>query len=98
MGGNESSDVNFTKDLTPSIAEKVKKIFDMIDVDKSNTIEKSECMKFWKSNFAKANTEALFENVDKNGDEQLQYEEWIAFWKMVRKNGYSDKEIEEEVI
>ena len=98
MGGNESSNVMDKKGLPPIIYEKAKKIFEMIDIDKSNTIEKSECMKFWQSNFAKANTDALFENVDKNGDDQLQFEEWIEFWKIVRKNGYSDTEIEEEVL
>ena len=70
----------------------------MIDLDKSQTIEKEECLQFWKANFAKDNTDAIFESVDQNGDGVLQLNEWLNFWNMVRKAGYSEDEIEEEVI
>ena len=50
-------------------------------------------MKFWKTNFAKLNTEALFNavNFDKSGE--ISEGEWLAFWEIVKKSGYSEKEI-----
>ena len=54
-------------------------------------------MKFWDTNYAKLNTEAIFGNVDKNKDGEIQEEEWIYFWEHVKGTGYSDEEIMEEV-
>jgi hypothetical protein len=43
-----------------------------------------------KSNFAKINTDALFKavDVDKNGN--ISEEEWLKFWKTVKKGGHSE--------
>ena len=69
----------------------------MFDLDKSNSIDKAEGILFWGKNFSKLNTEVMFEYIDRNGDNILQYEEWIDFWNSVKRQGYSDLEIEEEV-
>ena len=37
-------------------------------------------MLFRKSNFAKINTKALFEAVDKDKNGAIEYDEWMAFW------------------
>lgn len=50
-----------------------------------------------KSNFAKLNTNALFNEVDKDKNGSITLEEWLYFWQAVKHGGYSDKEIKEEV-
>eukprot|EP01016_Furgasonia_blochmanni_P043033 TRINITY_DN578_c0_g1_i11.p3 TRINITY_DN578_c0_g1~~TRINITY_DN578_c0_g1_i11.p3 ORF type:complete len:116 (-),score=17.85 TRINITY_DN578_c0_g1_i11:367-714(-) len=69
----------------------------MIDINDSKTIDKEETLKFWKSNFAKLNTEALFKavDIDKNGN--ISEDEWVAFWEVVKKSGHTEKEITEEL-
>ena len=51
-----------------------------------------------KSNFAKLNTNALFNAVDKDNNGEIEFDEWLAFWKAVKKAGYKEKEILREVI
>ncbi len=54
-------------------------------------------MKFWSSNFAKINSTVLFDQVDTNGDGEIQYNEWIDFWRIVYDSGYSEDEISDEL-
>lgn len=51
-----------------------------------------------KSNFAKLNTEALFDAVDFDKSGDITEDEWMAFWEIVKRNGYSEEEISLEVI
>jgi hypothetical protein len=51
-----------------------------------------------KSNFAKINTEALFDAVDFDKSGGITEDEWLAFWEIVRKSGYTEEEINEEVL
>lgn len=51
-----------------------------------------------KSNFAKVNTDALFKAVDVDNSGTITEDEWMEFWNSVKRSGYSEEEIEEEVI
>ena len=79
--------------MTPKIHEKADKLFKLIDIDDSKTIDRDETLKFWASNFAKINSRVLFDQVDTNNDGSIQYEEWLEFWKIVYDSGYSEDEI-----
>lgn len=41
-------------------------IFQKIDVENKGVIDRERTLEFWKANFAKINTEALFKSVDYN--------------------------------
>ena len=73
------------------------KLFKLIDIDGSGSIDREETMEFWKSNFAKVNTKELFNQVDKNNDGTIQLEEWIDFWTEVYSSGYTEEEINLEL-
>lgn len=90
--GNKKS-----KELPQEIKEKALKLFCMIDVDGSKTIDREETLRFWKKNFAKLNTEELFQAVDKNNDGSIQLEEWMEFWLQVYTSGHSVDEISYEL-
>ena len=53
--------------LSPELEKRVRDIFEKIDADHSGTIDKEETLKYWKSNFAKLNTNEQFNAVDKKG-------------------------------
>ena len=40
----------------------------------------------------------MFEAVDRDHNHQIDYDEWISFWTMVKQHGHNDEEIEEELI
>ena len=85
-----------TKPLSPELQEKVVRIFKEIDIDKSGTIDKEETIKWWNQNFARINTNALFDTVDINNDGEISEEEWIEFWMAVADHR-SEEEINEEL-
>ena len=89
---------NFIKNILlfqmpPILEEKVRKLFSLIDVDDSKTIDREETLKFWSKGFAKINSTVLFEHVDKNNDGTIQLEEWLEFWRVVYESGYSEEEV-----
>ena len=75
------------------VKEKVDKLFRLIDIDDSKTIDREETLKFWSKGFAKINSGVLFEQVDKNNDGTIQFEEWLEFWRVVYESGYTEDEI-----
>ena len=79
--------------LPPKLDQKVRKLFSLIDVDGSETIDREETLRFWSSNFAKINSKVLFDQVDKNNDGTIQLEEWVEFWRVVYESGYSEEEV-----
>ena len=87
----------YLQQLSPKLFEKVDQLFKLIDADDSKTIDREETLKFWSSNFAKINSTVLFDQVDTNGDGEIQYDEWIDFWRIVYDSGYSEDEISDEL-
>ena len=85
--------MTFIQELPPRLKEKVDTLFKLIDIDDSKTIDRDETLKFWSSNFAKINSGVLFDQVDKNNDGSIQYDEWVEFWRIVYDSGYSEEEI-----
>ena len=65
--------------MPEKLKEKVLKLFSLIDLDDSKTIDRDETLKFWSKNFPKINSNELFDQVDKNNDGSIQLEEWIGF-------------------
>jgi Ca2+-binding EF-hand superfamily protein len=74
------------------------KLFNIIDVDGSKTIDREETLKFWSKNFPKLNSNELFDQVDINNDGSIQLSEWIQFWTIVLQSGHTEEEISSEVI
>ena len=79
--------------MPPKLEEKVKKLFSIIDIDNSKTIDREETLKFWSKGFAKLNSQVLFDQVDKNNDGSIQFDEWMEFWHVVFESGYKEEEI-----
>lgn len=72
-------------------------MFKIFDKDGSKTIEKDEAVKHWSKNFGKISAQEFFNTVDYNHDGQIQYNEFVDFWMIVKGAGHSEEEIKEEV-
>ena len=83
--------------LSANLQEKVLQIFRDIDIDNSKTIDKEETIKWWNHNFARINTNALFDTVDINNDGEINEQEWLEFWNTVKAHGRTEEEINEEL-
>lgn len=84
------------------LSSKVKKlaveVFNEIDTDGNKCIDINEALKFWKDNFAKISTQAMFGAVDEDKNQKIDQQEWVRFWTKVKKTGHSDDEIEAELL
>lgn len=87
----------FRDDLNRLTKERLKSMFDVIDLDGSGDLTKDEAAKFWSQGFGKVNAMAMFNEVDEDGSGTITYDEFMDFWKNVKRSGYSDKEILSEV-
>ena len=72
-------------------------VFKIFDKDNSKTIDKDEAVKHWSKNFGKISAQEFFNTVDYNHDGQIQYQEFVDFWMIVKGAGHSEEEIKEEV-
>ena len=72
-------------------------MFKIFDKDGSKTIEKDEAVKHWSKNFGKISAQEFFNTVDYNHDGQIQYDEFVDFWKIVKGAGHTEDDIKEEV-
>lgn len=72
-------------------------VFKIFDKDGSKTIDKEEAVKHWSKNFGKISANEFFNTVDYNHDGQIQYDEFVDFWRIVKGSGHSEEEIQEEV-
>ena len=76
--------------LSKKLRNKALELFATMDTDKSKEIDRDETKKFWKSNFAKVNTESLFKCVDFDNGGTISEDEWLAYWTMVKKAGHTE--------
>mmetsp|Transcript_58056 Transcript_58056/g.155454 ORF Transcript_58056/g.155454 Transcript_58056/m.155454 type:complete len:134 (-) Transcript_58056:83-484(-) len=86
-----------TAGLTQPTKDKLEELFGKMDLDKSGDINLKEAVSFWGQNFAKVNAAAFFNEVDTNENTSISLPEYIGFWANVKKNGYTEDEILEEV-
>lgn len=93
---SENEDKNYTV-LSDELFYEILAVFKKMDVDNSKEIDRNETIKYWKNNFAKLNTNELFRSVDADGNGAITQDEWVKFWVAVKKAGYSDAEVLEEV-
>ena len=82
--------------LTAETNDFATEVFKLFDKDGSNTIEIGEAEKHW-TKFSKLNAKEFFAAVDVNGDKKIEYDEWIAFWEIVKAAGHDEEEIKEEL-
>ena len=73
-------------------------VFNCIDTDKSESIEMDETLTWWDTNYPVINARAMFQAVDEDQNGCIDKEEWMKFWGLVKRNGYSDKEIQSELL
>ena len=57
--------------ISPALVAKVEELFKKIDFDANGTITKDEAQRFWGKNWAKVNAQAMFNEVDKDENDEI---------------------------
>lgn len=68
-----------------------------MDPDGSNAVTREEARLFFKGAFGKLSADAMFNEVDVDGSGAIDADEFASFWVHVRKNGYKEQDILEEL-
>mmetsp|Transcript_105889 Transcript_105889/g.294662 ORF Transcript_105889/g.294662 Transcript_105889/m.294662 type:complete len:120 (+) Transcript_105889:83-442(+) len=83
--------------LSPKTKTALEELFHKMDMDNSGDITLMEAVAFWGKNFAKVNATAFFSEVDADQNQTINIKEYLEFWEQVKKSGYKEKEILDEV-
>ena len=84
--------------LSEELTKLATSVFQQIDTDGSFTIDMKESAEWWADNFSIINSRALFEAVDADHNGEISFTEWLEFWQLVKHQGHTDEEIEEELM
>lgn len=76
---------------------KMEELFRKMDPDGSNAVSKEEARLFFKGAFGKMSADAMFNEVDVDGSGAIDADEFVQFWIHVRKNGYKEQDILDEL-
>eukprot|EP00927_Polykrikos_kofoidii_P065171 TRINITY_DN60960_c0_g1_i1.p1 TRINITY_DN60960_c0_g1~~TRINITY_DN60960_c0_g1_i1.p1 ORF type:complete len:264 (+),score=56.61 TRINITY_DN60960_c0_g1_i1:98-889(+) len=76
---------------------KLEELFTKMDPDGSNAVSREEAKQFFKGTFGKMSADAMFNEVDVDGSGAITAQEFMQFWLHIRRNGYSERDIMDEV-
>jgi Ca2+-binding EF-hand superfamily protein len=76
---------------------KLEELFGKMDPDGSNAVTREEARVFFKGAFGKMSADAMFNEVDVDGSGAIDADEFVAFWIAVRKNGYKEQDLLDEL-
>ena len=85
------------KKLSADLSAKVQEVFDLFDQNHSKQIDMTEAVNHWKSGFSKISAKEFFNQVDVNKDGCIEFDEFLAFWEVVKGSGHEESEILEEL-
>jgi len=77
--------------------DKLEELFRKMDPDGSNAVSRDEARLFFKGTFGKMSADAMFNEVDVDGSGAIDADEFVAFWIAVRRNGYKEQDIMDEL-
>uniref|UniRef100_A0A7S2MFW7 EF-hand domain-containing protein n=1 Tax=Alexandrium andersonii TaxID=327968 RepID=A0A7S2MFW7_9DINO len=84
-------------ELSEEASRKVTELFEKMDADSDDTVTLAEAKAYFNGNFGKLSAIAMFSEVDNNNDKSITKAEFLMFWRQVKKSGYKEDEIIEEV-
>jgi len=83
--------------LSQACWDKLEELFGKMDPDGSNAVSREEARAFFKGAFGKISADAMFNEVDVDGSGAIDSDEFVSFWVHVRKNGYKEQDIMDEL-
>jgi len=83
--------------LSQQVWDKMEQLFRKMDPDGSNAVTRDEAKAFFKCAFGQISVDAMFNEVDTDNSGAIDSKEFVSFWVHVRKTGYKEKDIIEEL-
>mmetsp|Transcript_16713 Transcript_16713/g.47815 ORF Transcript_16713/g.47815 Transcript_16713/m.47815 type:complete len:122 (+) Transcript_16713:143-508(+) len=83
--------------LSPELEDKLRTLHKNMDADHDGRVTKEEASKWFTGAFAKLSAIAMFNEVDTDQNGEMSEDEFVAFWKQVKRSGYTEKQIADEL-
>lgn len=82
--------------LSPEFAATIAECFGRMDRNGDGSITRAEASSFF-LRFGGISADAMFRAVDEDNDDTISLDEFLAFWASVKRNGYSEADLIEEL-
>mmetsp|Transcript_4124 Transcript_4124/g.9159 ORF Transcript_4124/g.9159 Transcript_4124/m.9159 type:complete len:131 (-) Transcript_4124:142-534(-) len=80
--------------LSSNLMKKIDEVFARMDKDGSKEVDTAEAANMFTKGFGAIATKKFFDDIDKDGDKNIQYDEFVSYFKRVMATGaYSDKDV-----
>jgi len=83
--------------LSSQTWDRLEHLFRLLDTDSSNAVTKEEAKTFFSGAFSQLSVDAMFNEVDNDGDGTITAEEFVKFWLQVKHSGYKESDILDEL-
>eukprot|EP00747_Dinoflagellata_sp_TGD_P144469 gnl/TRDRNA2_/TRDRNA2_176498_c0_seq7.p1 gnl/TRDRNA2_/TRDRNA2_176498_c0~~gnl/TRDRNA2_/TRDRNA2_176498_c0_seq7.p1 ORF type:complete len:271 (+),score=56.74 gnl/TRDRNA2_/TRDRNA2_176498_c0_seq7:99-815(+) len=83
--------------LSPEAKRQIVTLFRKMDADGNSEVSREEANRFFQGQFGKLSANAMFNEVDTDNSDAITAAEFLSFWKQVKRNGYSDQDIIDEL-
>merc|ERR1711907_197508 len=81
---------NEAEGLSDTLLKKVVKLYQCMDEDLNGAITRTEARKHFKR-FGEVSANAMFHEVDEDGNNEITLEEFVDFWQQVKRSGYKER-------
>lgn len=86
--------------LKPETMLKIGALYNAIkgdDPDLEKGISRQDAKKFFKGKYGKLSADAMFNEVDTDHSDDITQKEFLEFWTQVRRNGYKEEDLVDEI-
>lgn len=85
--------------MSAEAKQAVRDAFDSFDIDHSDAIDLEECLRHWgKKGFGRISAQEFLKTVDMDGNGEIEFDEFLRFWQVVKEAGHSEESIIEELV
>ena len=80
--------------INPTLQKKLNEVFEILDIDKSDTLERHEVSNRFQSVDGKSNeADRFFRAIDTDQSGEISRDEFMVFWANVRLSGASEDRV-----
>jgi len=83
-------------ELSSELLATVVELFDKMDFNHNGLVDVEEAAQHFKQ-FAQVSAKAMFNEVDSDRDGCITRQEFIDFWRQVKRSGYSEEDLKNEL-
>jgi len=87
---------NDSRELSNVLIQKVLRLYGLMDDNANGSITRAEAKMHFRK-FGEVSADAMFNEVDEDGNGEVTLEEFVDFWQQVKRSGYPEDDLSDEL-